>query len=193
MKSVKLPGNAGHHAVQFYRDDARLCQSVADFLADGIAAGQPLVVIATPEHRELICTELALRRFPIERLVADRQLLLLDARKTLSQFFFRGKLDTLKFRETIGRAIATVCGQRKDSTVRAYGEMVDVLWKGGQREAAIQLETHWNKLAHKYNFALLCGYAMGHFYKQSQQFDEVCAQHTHASMPDGKIIAFKTA
>ena len=179
MKSMKLPGNAGHHAVQFYRDDTRLCQSVADFLADGIAAGQPLVVIATPEHRELICAELTLRRFPVNRIVSDRQLLLLDARKTLSQFFFRGKLDTLRFRETIGRAIATVCGRRTDCTVRAYGEMVDLLWREGKCQEAIELEILWNNLARTHAFSLLCGYAMGSFYKETDGHADVCALHTH--------------
>jgi len=179
MKSVKLPGNAGHHAVQFYRDDAGLCLSVADFLADGIAADQPLVVIATPEHRDLICTELAWRRFPVERLEASKQLLLLDARKTLNQFFFRGKLDTFAFRETIGSAIATVCRNRTDCTIRAYGEMVDVLWRQGKCEEAIELEILWNDLARSHAFSLLCGYAMGSFYKETDRRADVCALHTH--------------
>ena len=47
----------------------------------------------------------------------------------------------------------------------AYGEMVDVLWKAGQDVAAIRLEMLWNKLAAMHDFALLCGYAMGNFYK----------------------------
>ena len=45
-------------------------------------------------------------------------------------------------------------------------------------EAAIRLEILWNKLATTYHFALLCGYSMGHFYKQAEQFQEVCRQHT---------------
>jgi hypothetical protein len=179
MNSIKLPGNAGHHAVQFYRDDLRLCLSVADFLADGIGAHQPLVVIATREHRELICTELALRRFSVEGLVADKQLLLLDARKTLNRFFFGGKLDTFAFRETIGHAIAMVCGARTDCTVRAYGEMVDVLWREGKCQEAIELEILWNDLAKSHAFSLLCGYAMGNFYKETDRRADVCALHTH--------------
>lgn len=61
--------------------------------------------------------------------------------------------------------IARASGSRPGGTVRAYGEMVDVLWKGGQMDAAMKLESLWNQLAHSHEFALLCGYSMGHFYK----------------------------
>jgi hypothetical protein len=63
--------------------------------------------------------------------------------------------------------------------IRAYGEMVDVLWKDGKPDAAIRLEMLWNRLAAKYGFALLCGYAMGSFYKQTKRFEDVCRQHAH--------------
>ena len=179
MKTMKLPGNAGHHAVQFYRDATGLCLSVADFLADGIAAAQPLVVIATPEHRELICGELARRRFAVERLIEAKQFVLLDARTTLNRFFFRGKLDAFAFRETVSQAIGMVGGGRTDCTIRAYGEMVDVLWREGKCEEAIELEILWNDLAKRYAFSLLCGYAMGSFYKETDRRADICALHTH--------------
>ena len=74
--------------------------------------------------------------------------------------------------------------------VRAYGEMVDVLWKQGREDAAIRLEILWNKLAHTYGFALLCGYSMGNFYKQAERFQEVCRQHTHVLSSDDNVIVF---
>jgi hypothetical protein len=36
-----------------------------------------------------------------------------------------------------------------------------------------------NKLALKHGFALLCGYAMANFYKQTAKFEDVCRQHAH--------------
>ena len=44
-------------------------------------------------------------------------------------------------------------------TVRAYGEMVNLLWRDGKAQQAIELEQLWNELASKYSFALLCAYA----------------------------------
>ena len=39
------------HAVRFYDSKESLCRIVAAFLGDGLAAGQPGLVIGTPEHR----------------------------------------------------------------------------------------------------------------------------------------------
>ena len=49
------------------------------------------------------------------------------------------------------------------------------------------------KAGGQHGFALLCGYAMGNFYKETKQFDDVCAQHTQIiphDMHDTKVIAF---
>ena len=72
----------------------------------------------------------------------------------------------------------TLFGRPKEQTIRAYGEMVDVLWKQGLSKAAIELEILWNKLALKHSFSLLCGYSMGSFYKQTQQLDQIASLHS---------------
>jgi hypothetical protein len=66
--------------------------------------------------------------------------------------------------------------------------MVDVLWRDGQSVAAIRLEMLWNRLAMTHDFSLLCGYAMGNFYKDANVAD-ICEQHTHAIGPDGTAVA----
>lgn len=73
-------------------------------------------------------------------------------------------------------------------TLRICGQMVDILWKNGQRDAAIRLEVLWNQLANTEAFSLLCGYAMGQFYKDAN-FDAVCRQHTHLISADGQAAA----
>ena len=42
-------------------------------------------------------------------------------------------------------------------------------------------------------FSLLCGYAIGNFYKQTQQYEEVCNLHTHVHESDNKVIPFAPA
>jgi hypothetical protein len=42
--------------------------------------------------------------------------------------------------------------------VRAFGEMVSLLWDGNQVSAAIELEAMWNELGSQYPFSLYCGY-----------------------------------
>jgi hypothetical protein len=80
-------------------------------------------------------------------------------------------------------------GRADRTVVRAYGEMVDVLWKEGRSRAAIRLEMLWNALAMRSGVALLCGYAMANFYRQTHLFEEVCRQHTHHMMPGETPLA----
>lgn len=170
---------AGHfHAVRFYQTQESLCRMVAEFLGQGLITNEPSMVIATPEHRLGIVAELHARHFDVDRMQAAGDLLMVDARETLATFMVDGMPDAERFDTNMTRLIEQVCRGRQDCTVRAYGEMVDVLWKAGQNLAAIRLEMLWNKLAMSHDFSLLCGYAMGSFYKDAS-LKEICQQHSH--------------
>jgi hypothetical protein len=171
--------SSGHfHAVRFYESKESLCRTVADFLGEGIALGQPGLVIATPVHRDALLTELRGRHFDVDKVVAAGDLLLLDARHTLATFMVDGMPDQTLFQTHVPAAIDRLCAGRKDCTIRAYGEMVDVLWQDRLTAAAIRLEMLWNQLSMTHDFSLLCGYAMGNFYKDAGMRD-VCDQHSH--------------
>jgi hypothetical protein len=173
------PAAAGHfHAVRFYENKASLCRTVADFLGEGVAREQPSLVIATPAHREALLTELRARHVDVDKVQAAGDLLLLDAREVLATFMIDGMPDATLFTLHVPAAINRVCRGRKGCTIRAYGEMVDVLWQDGRTAAAIRLEVLWNQLAMTHEFSLLCGYAMGSFYKDAGMRD-ICAQHSH--------------
>lgn len=171
--------HAHHHAVQFYRDDASLFSTVAGFIGDGLTTGHPAIVIATEDHTPPILDLLRSRRIDVDAARHDGDLIVLDASETLALFMADRMPNARAFELNVGRYIDQITYGRPTAVVHAYGEMVDVLWKGRQPEAAIRLEVLWNKLAAIYGFALLCGYAMGSFYKQPALYDEVCRQHTH--------------
>jgi hypothetical protein len=178
---------SGHfHAVRFYESADALAVIVADFLAEGLASGWPAVVIATAEHWSLVAPHLVNRGFDLERIQARDDLVVVDAQKTLGSFMIDGAPDALLFRETVVPLIERACQGRRDGVIRAYGEMVDILWQAGQTVAAVKLEMLWNELARSHDFALLCGYSMGHFYKHAA-LDEVCAQHTHIVAASGEV------
>jgi hypothetical protein len=182
-----------HHAVQFYGNEQSLFTTVAGFLGEGLISGQPAIVIATESHRIAIVEHLCGRLIDCESARRNGSLLLLDAEDTLGQFMIGDAPDPDLFEQNVGRLIQQMVDGRGRPLIRAYGEMVDVLWKQGRPEAAIKLEILWNKLAMKFRFALLCGYAMGNFYKQARHLDEVCAQHTQIIPHDtneAKVIAF---
>ena len=171
------------HAVKFYGSQESLCRLVAEFLAEGLITQQPALIIATPEHRTGVVNELRTRHFDIDGLVKSGDLVVLDAAELLASFMVDGMPDEHRFmREMLGM-IEQVCRGR-DCVLRVYGEMVDVLWKEQRDVAAIRLEMLWNKLAASKKFSLLCGYAMGSFYKDAQLKD-IHRQHTHVFSGDG--------
>ncbi len=179
--------NGHFHAVRFYESAESLSRIVADFLNEGFRANQPGIVIATPEHRVAIEAALGALNLDPAALQASGDLLLLDAEDTMATFMVDGVPDGRSFQIKGIELIRRACGGRKDCTIRAYGEMVDVLWKQGQFVAAVLLEMFWNKLATTQDFSLLCGYAMGSFYKGSQQ-QSICGQHTHVVGDDCTLV-----
>jgi signal transduction histidine kinase len=168
------------HAVQFYESEDFLYTAVGQFLAAGIAAGDRLIVIATAQHNAGFIEQLA--SLKLADVLASGQLILLDARTTLARFMVDGSPDPDKFRELLDVTLASVrANGHERARVRAYGEMVDLLWKDGNANAAIRLEELWNEEGARHSFELLCAYAMGSFYREGdhERFLHVCGAHSH--------------
>src|SRR5205085_8597328 len=92
------------HAVQFYESDDVLYETVAEFLAAGVEAGEPLLVISTPEHHDGFATTLRAKGVDHDHMVFA------DARETLSRFMDGPVIDENRFREIVGGAIAGAAG-----------------------------------------------------------------------------------
>ena len=172
-----------YHAVQFYKDAQSLAGTVANFLYEGLSAGQPAIIVATSKHAAAVTADLAALGADIPGLRKTGELQILDARKLLSAFMVGARPDPLMFRSNVGDLIERLCSGRKPCPIRVYGEMVDLLWQDGNADGAIRLEILWNQLASAYDFALLCGYAVGHFYKETARdvagIEDVCRHHSH--------------
>ncbi len=173
-----------HHAVQFYDDEKALYTTVAGFLGQGLMDDQPAILIATAAHRQPMLDYLRARTLDVDHALVRGDLIVLDAEKTLARFMLDDRPSADAFESTVGTLIRELLIKRSQQTlIRAYGEMVDVLWQEGKPDAAIRLEVLWNRLADRYGFALLCGYSIGHFYRQTDRFEDVCRQHAHVVPP----------
>jgi signal transduction histidine kinase len=103
-----------------------------------------------------------------------------DARNTLERFMVGGAPDDAHFRDTIEPLLRQSTLRSGGRRPNVFGEMVDLLWRDGQRSAAIQLEECWNDLALHHEFDLLCAYAMDGFGSAADGagFSSVCRQHS---------------
>jgi len=176
------PAGVPGHDVQFYDGEEFLVREVAKFLVEGIKAGQPLIIVATELHRRSFASRLREMGVDADEYYFGSNTIWLDARDTLSAFMEGGMPNAELFEATLGAVFERVLGSHSYLVARAYGEMVDLLWKDGNVEGAIALEEMWNALAARYSFTLLCAYAMGNFYKEAHtaSFQRICAQHVHA-------------
>lgn len=155
------------HLVQLYQQPEALADAVAEYIGTGLQRGEGVIVIARPENRARFVALLERRG------LATDALRLLDAAETLERFMVNGLPAWTSFHQVIGGVIA---GLRLEyPAVRAYGEMVDILWQGGNREGAIRLEEYWNELARLQTFSLFCAYQLDDLAADH----DICRVHTH--------------
>jgi hypothetical protein len=111
--------------------------------------------------------------------LAEGRLNVLDAERTLARFMTSGMPEWKRFHEVVGGLIAEL--RLQWPAVRAYGEMVDVLWQRGERDAALRLEEYWNELGRLQTFALFCAYRIDPLDSVAYggPLECVCKTHTH--------------
>ncbi|MDB4889715.1 MAG: sensor protein [Gemmatimonadetes bacterium] len=174
-------GSASTHAVQFYENDEFLVTSVGDYLATGLAVGQPVVAVTTEAHRLGITDHLRDRGFDVKRAVQRGQLVLVDADALLASFMVNGHPDAELCRAAVGGLLRAYQSRVPRVTIRVFGEMVDVLCRSGNLGGALELEELWNDMARTYSFSLLCGYSMRTFASDAHtdSVSSICAQHAH--------------
>jgi CheY-like chemotaxis protein len=170
------------HVVKFYNDEESLGRTVAEFLAAGLRERLPAIVIATQAHRRLIGRELEARNLNVRQLEGQGDLQMLDADEVLDRIMVGNEPDSVLFHATVDGLFERACQGGPARPIRAYGELVDVLWKGANPDGAIRLERLWNRVVTQGKLSLLCGYAVGNFSKpitSGPTFQTVCDHHDH--------------
>lgn len=166
------------HFVQFYEADGFLLNSLSGFIGSAINAGEGAIVVATADHRNDLDRLLASNGVDIEAARTLGRYRSLDAADTLAQFMVNGAPHPDRFQTVMSAVISSVTDGR--SRIRAFGEMVAVLWAEGNYDAALQLEQLWNDLQKSHSFSLFCAYPIGGF--GGEQFVDsalhVCSAHS---------------
>ncbi len=166
------------HFVQFYEADGFLLNSLGGFIGSAINSGDAALVVATEAHRDGLDDLLTANGLDVAYAKSRGQFVSIDAAETLSRFMVDGSPQLDRFNEVVGGIIATVSDGRP--RVRAFGEMVALLWADGEYQAALRLEEMWNELQKVHTFSLFCAYPMNGL--SGQQFMEphsgVCTVHS---------------
>ncbi|MGH7498603.1 MAG: MEDS domain-containing protein [Gemmatimonadales bacterium] len=170
------------HLVQLYGgDDDFLAANVGRYFRAGLSRGDGLLLIATAEHTDSIMRQLQGELDLVEDAIGSGRFVTMDARSTLDLLMEDGQPDRRAFESEIGDALRKVQASATTGRVRAFGELVGLLWSAGQTGAATRIEAFWNEALDGNAFSLYCAYPID---VSGQELEEgalnlVLGAHTH--------------
>jgi MEDS: MEthanogen/methylotroph, DcmR Sensory domain len=171
------------HVVQIYDTEGVFLDTLAGFVGAGINANDACIVIATPAHLSALEERLTSCGISITGLIDDNRYFPLDAEKLLSEFMVDGWPDEVEFNNTVSTLLKRARGF-KNRQIRAFGEMVAVLWAQGNTGATVNLEHLWNKFVANESFCLFCAYPkVGITDDIADSIRHICS--VHSKMIDG--------
>jgi hypothetical protein len=166
------------HVVQIYGDDRVFLDGLEGFIGNGLREGESAIVIATAMHLHGLEKRLRQNGIDVEQAKAESRYIPRLAEEALAQFMVNDWPDEERFVTAMGDLIQRARGDEARK-VRAFGEMVAILWARGLHAATIHLELLWNKVLAKEKFPLFCAYPRDTFSKNAtESIVEICRIHS---------------
>ncbi len=152
------PDLAQDHSVAFWHTEENLAECLVPYVANGLAAGEAVLVAATPAHHVLL--EDGLNALGIDTAAAQEsgQYLPLDADRLHTDLPTLAHIDLDRFDSLIGTSVERI--HRRWRGFRVFGEIVDLYWRRRDDHLALELEGCWSELRSRIPFPLLCAYEL---------------------------------
>ena len=176
-----MSSGASVHSVQFYDTPTALMDRLCAIVSAGLLSGDSLLIVATEEHREQLVAALYNLNVDVLDYAWGSRIIMCDAEELLAEFMVDGLPDPELFRNAVGDLVNETKGRDKgnDAGVIIFGEMVAVLWKEGNRVAALALEHLWNNLLAEQPLKLNCAYPRALFASDEAGVLTICQSHSH--------------
>lgn len=184
--------SACDHLVQLYRDDAEFIKSLARFVGGGVQSNESVIVIATQAHRTALHTRLAGKGIDLDLAASGGRYIAADAEETLAKFMVGGWPDETRFFEVVSALLNRA--RQRGRGVRAFGELVAILWAQGRNGATVRLEHLWNEFLAKEKFPLFCAYPRSGFtHGPEASIQRICAAHSKLIDTESPAFDFQFA
>lgn len=161
------------HEILFCSDEAVLLDSLTQFIAAALGAGNAAIVWATESHRDSLLQRLHALGVDIAADIQRGTYVSSDAAETP---------DPVRMLEAIrGLSEAAAKAGKERPRVAVCGERAGRLWAAGKTDEAIRLEQLCDDLAKTQDVDVLCVYPLPHGQKDDPALKSICAEHTTAN------------
>jgi hypothetical protein len=165
------------HVVQLYDNEEAFLDMLAGFAGSGFKAGDSVVLIATASHLEELGNRLKAHGIHVDSLIANNQYIPLEAEQTLSKIMVDNRPDETSFMQVIGETVKRA--RKNNRKIRAFGEMVAILWARDEHAATIELEQLWNKFCSQESLTLFCAFPRSVFNDSPyDSIPHICSCHS---------------
>jgi len=176
------------HVVQIYESDDSFLDLLSGYVGGGISASDSVIVIATDSHLKALKKRLESLGMHVNNLIETEQYIPMDAEDCLKKFMVNGWPDKELFSSFVSSLLRLA--RKHKNKVRAFGEMVAVLWAKGYNGATIHLEHLWCDLCEKEDLCLFCAYPKSGFTENlSDSLHKICDAHSKIVSPGSRPMS----
>ena len=164
--------------MQIYGSETIFMDALEGYVNAGLRRRESVILISTAPHLHELEKRLRAGWLDLDRARWEDRYIALLAQETLSRFMVDGMPDEGLFDSVAAGLLERARGPKK-RPVRAFGEMVALLWKENNCAGAIALEHLWNRVQAEERFPLFCAYPRNGFTGDSSaSIRSVCAAHS---------------
>ena len=171
------------HVVQIYGDDRVFLDGLERFAGNGLRSEESVIVIATAMHLHGLEQRLRAGGIDVDRARAENRYVARLAEDVLADLMERDWPDEGHFLAATGTLLQRARGAKR-RRVRAFDEMVAILWARGNHAATIHLELLWGKLCKLERTPVFCAYPRDTFSRNAtESIVEICRIHSRVAPP----------
>jgi MEDS: MEthanogen/methylotroph, DcmR Sensory domain len=153
----------GDHIVQLYQDQEFLNRAVCRYARAGLANGEGVMLFPTISHWNAFRPRLEAEGVDVQAAQERGQLTVVDADEILPRLMRGAMPDPPVFRRVFAEVVAQAHAGGSYQKVRAWGEMVNLLWERGDVAASMNLEDLFDQLNKIVDIVMFCSFLMDNF------------------------------
>jgi hypothetical protein len=172
---------AAPHVVQICDNDEFLVTGVAFFAAEGLRAGEAVLLTGTHEHVRAVQRALDAAGADAEGAARRGQLVISDAGQIAAALLADPRIDALRFDAFFDGAVDQARAAGRFTGLRWWAEIAPLMRDQGRVREALRLEELADLAVRRHGVRLLCSYRLDRFDPAAYGgfLEDTCCRHSH--------------